>query len=167
MLNSRASTYVTGTWANQWFRTTVQNISQQWKIARLTVKKNVRLGAVQRVLQRQTLTPGCHANYMRDALCPLHTWEPVPTINSSTAGSHEWQCQRQLPKAPLSCFKHSSVFRNIIYSLAKLCLQDTEQAWYTKNHLPKSSPPLYTFFRELPKYYPPRQFTCCNDKSKV
>jgi len=64
-------------------------------------KKNATLGAVQRVLQRQALTPGCHANYMRDALCPLHTREPVPTVNSSTAGSHEMATSKTVTKSSL------------------------------------------------------------------
>ena len=38
---------------------------------------------------------------MRDALCPLHTQEPVPMVNSSTAGSHEMATSKTVTKSTL------------------------------------------------------------------
>ena len=130
-------------------------------------KKNARLGAVQRVLQRQTLTLGCHANYMRDALCPLHTREPVPTVNSSTAGSHEMATSKTVTKSTLIMLQTQLCFSQYHLFFGQTLPTGHRTGMIHKKSFTQIFPPLYTFFREFPKYYPPRQFTCCNDKSKV
>ena len=96
---------------------------------------------MQRVLQRQTLTPGCHANYMRDALFPLHTREPVPMVNSSTAGSHEMATSKTVTKSTLIMLQTQLCFSQYHLFFGQTLPTGHRTGMIQKNHLPKSSLP--------------------------